>query len=424
MRDFSTIIGIGSVKVATAVMSLLTTLAAARIFEPSEFGQIALVWSLAAVLTVFIDFGATIQLRKRSTHLEQAPETWHAYVGHVLSGFAIRSLIALALLAAAVLLIDGERAPLFVLFAAPIAAGFILELLLSEVFRTRRRYFLAEVFTGGFRQVVYAASLAAGAAIAATEFELLSVFAAAMLSAGGLACFLIARPTWKKSTSSRGAERSALPLPTGEKGRFFAISALIMTTQQLPVLATSFMAGDETAAYVRVSLLFGVLMQFAVAANAMYFAPKIAATNKEDRAAMAALMRRSSHVGLAFVPTGLLGACAMPYVLGPVFGEAYTQSVTGAQLLILAHTLTSVIGAYPQMLLLTGFDRTNLTAAALGLIVQVCLIATLEMAFPTDVYALALGISFIMSAAYLALSGWRKSGIPPGPFAPLQSAPR
>lgn len=419
MKDLSKIIMIAGVKSITALLGFVTAMLAARIFHPADFGRLSLVWSMATVFAVFLDLGSSIAFRKLGHNAGAAPER----IGRALVSFCVRALVVLIVVLPVIrLFAPSGRLDIFV-YIVPLSLGFAIEILLAEVFRVRQSYFWAEIFSGAFRQAIYLAVL-----LVALVFALrLSAVVAAL----GLSVMLMALVILNRAGRPAVArERSYLLgwdtlAEGGQQFRFFCTQALIMLGQQFPLLAAGLVASNRTAAVVRISMLFGVVMQFAIAANSLYFAPKLARLEAGDSAGLLYFVRYSSLTGLIFVPAGFVLAVLLPFFVNLMFGGVYTASVLGAQLIVGIYAMSSCYGAYAQMLLMRGGDRVNLGAAAAMLIGESSVLAASHAVFPVNSFALSYCAGILCSLTYLAVFGYRFSGIWPGAiFARTISAPK
>lgn len=413
LRDLYAIASMGGVKAAAAALSLVTAVLAAKLFAPADFGQLSLVWSLAVVVAVVVDFGAAVQVRKQAAQLFARDEARREMVTRIVVGFTVRALI----LAIAVGIAFGFGLPArwstMALFVVPLALGFSIEALISEALRARQSYMASEYFGGGFRQSIYFAFLLICLVVHLPLVQALTLLAAMMALLSILA--LVGTIGVSVGGAIRALRTVANAAETREQARFFSTNLVVLGGQQLPLLLAGFLSSADTAASVRVSLLFGMLMQFISSTNAMYFAPKIAALRLEDGDGIARLLKTSSRVGMIFVVFGVIACALLPLVLPLIFGAHYRASAPGAQALVMTWGFYGIFGAYGQMLLLKGFDRVNLTAAIVSITGQLVLAPLLVTVFPTSGYCFAYAIGVLISLGYLAYVGWRATGLHPGP---------
>lgn len=416
MKDVRKVFTITGLKSLSAALAVLTTLVATMLFEPAEFGTISLVWSVAVIFAVFLDFGSSLQIRKLAPRLSRRRSLWRRLTRSIFLGLWGRLVLSLQMVALYLYVFGSDRFAVVIWLAALIAIGFAFELLSVEVFRARRWYALAEYCNGGFRQTIYMVCLGAAAVLVLSDTALMVLFLVAVVVLAVAMYLFAARPSFENLISE-----VRLSAPKGkrqfyERGRFFVVSLIIMVSQQLPVVAAAVLSSEEVAAYVRVAVLFGVLMQFLVSANAMYFAPMLAAAGPRNKATLQALVSQSARIGFLFVPLGLVGAALIPFVVRLLFEESYEASIVGAQILVLTHTLTCTLGAYAQMILLSGRERVVMIGVSVGLVVQVAAMMILANDPGATIYVGALSLGLLASTALQVTIGWRMTGITPGPF--------
>ncbi len=418
MRDITRIIGITGLKLSASGLAMVTTLLAAFIFLPAEFGILSFIWSLATIFAVFLDFGSSLQIRKLIPRLVRRRSLWRRFAFALSMGVVLRG--ALLIGAAVVYMVwPGQRqfGP-EIWFAVFIALGFCLELLSVEIFRGRRFYLVAEYCNGGLRYTIYLICLGLAAATGLSAQTMLVLFTA-LLGGITLALFLIcAQPklqttlATRRTTATRHSWRSA-----HERQRFFLVTLLIIVSQQLPVVAAAILSGPEVAAFVKVAVLFGVIMLVMLSANSMYFAPLLASTPPSDRHRMQGLVTRSARIGLVFIPIGVGLALLAPWLTALALDPSYGAAVPGAQVLILAYTLTSSMGAYAQMVLLSGREQIAILGTTLGLAGQILIMLAFWDDLGVTVYVVALAASNLVSTGVQITAGWYHTRISPGPFA-------
>lgn len=408
MHDLLKIIAVSGVRAGAALLAFLTAMLATRIFAPADFGKLSLLWSTATVVAVGLDLGATIAFRKLGHDASRAGER----IGRSLTAYATKAALLLLALTIGLLAFPGNADLSIFIFVVPLSLAFAIEAFLAEIFRVRQMYFLAEAFSGGARQAIYLIALAVGAAIAVELGTFVAFFSLTCVLLAVLLISIVGKPRYAFHRSyvvgwtskSEGAEQL----------RFFSTQALVLLGLQFPLLAAGLFASDQIAASVRISLLFGMLMQFAVAANSLYFAPKLARIEPGDEDTLFLLVRRSSMLGLIFLPAGIILAALMPQLIGRMFGEAYISAVPGAQVITLTHAVLGCFGAYAQMLLMRGWDRINLRGAMVTLAVEAALLLPLQTVAPENCYVFVYACGLACSGAYLACAGRRHTGLWPG----------
>ncbi|MEO9298513.1 hypothetical protein [Devosia alba] len=388
-----------------------STIIASRVLTLSDFGTISLLLAAATFVAAVLDFGSTIYVRKHSrTFLMGSRLRVRRALGATAIDIAARGLAVLLVLVMLALAVRAYPDKWLYVLVAPIGMGFAFELLLSETLRSRRWFVTAEFVAGGMRQSIYIVVLVIAAMTGLTIAPLATLYAAAMVLSTAAALTFGAKARlppyfWRRVQISRPR--------VAERFRFFIVGALNILLNQTPLLLAGVMSSVETAGVVRVSLVFGMVMQLGVGSLAMYYSPRIGRGSLSEVQQVA---RQSSRIGLIGLPVAGIGIILVPPVIYMLFGSDFKEAVLGAQVLIATYGLISIFGAYGQIVLLRGGEWVAILSVIVSLCVTALLALVLVPHLPVTGYAMAYAGGLMTSYVIAALVGPRAVAVRPGPF--------
>jgi O-antigen/teichoic acid export membrane protein len=407
--------GLVGLRVAGAVLNLLSQVAFAHIFEPADVGIIMLCMSTVAFISLFATVGypwlALTQLPRLSA--KGLAGVWPRFHGAFLRDALVATLIIYGVIALAMYrypMPQGTQVAL--IFGCICAPASMLLRYDSAVANSVRRFSLSFVPDFIFRPSLMLAMIFAAYFIGwpLTVVQAMIVFVIAMYVVGfGQALFLgntgvlpqywlQARPKFTKILRAR-----AVPLAF--------VAAVATSFSDIVTLVGGFLLPIEDVASLAVAIRLAAVAGFIIQVAQQFIMPDLTqAITRRDGALAHKLLTRLNGLTISIIIAGLFGA----WLLGPfalrLFGEHYVMAQNLLLAFMVGQSIRAFSGMNQQILSIAGLQSKTVVSCLVALVMFVACSALMVPYFGVMALGYAVVIAELSWSLMLASQSQRLTG--------------